>query len=155
MQCTLCHQDCDIYCARIRFDSLIRDFAKYSVLAPVPTSVMGHRSRMQPLRGRDLLDGIRWGSIYGVLQWVFFPNLWIFFLFHSGRVGMNVGMNVGSISHSSQLAIGRDPMLMVFAAGATSSLNCSLCEAGTDWTCSGWVSGGRSIFFFFFFEKPI
>jgi hypothetical protein len=104
---------------------------------------------MQPLRGRDLLDGIRWGSIYGVLQWVFFPNLCIFSLFHSGRVGMNVG----SISHSSQLAIGRDPMLMVFAAGATSSLNCSLCEAGTYWTGSGEDTDGRSIFFFF--EKPI
>jgi hypothetical protein len=56
------------------------------------------------------------------------------------------------MSYASQLAIGRDPMLMVFAAGATSRLNCSLCEAGTYGTGSGEDTDGRSIILF---EKPI
>ncbi len=37
----------------------------------------------------------------------------------------------------SCLAISRDLTLMVWTAGATSSLNCSLCEAGTYGTGSG------------------
>ena len=56
------------------------------------------------------------------------------------------------MSYAAQLAIGRDPMLMVFAAGSTSRLNCSLCEAGTYGTGSGEDTDSRSIIVF---EKPI